>query len=174
MKPFDEQYTAWIDGTLTGRELAEFEAQLAQGLPNGLTKAQAEADRTAARQLGGLLRQHPSTAPAIKNPDFFSAQILRQIEAEQPRIARPTPSLLPFWRLIWGGLGSLGVAALLFAAFVAPTLHRVGPPPEYYAQILNSRTGDPTISAVSIHSKKEQVTVLWIDGLDYLPAKAKN
>ena len=49
MKPFEEQYTAWIDGRLTGSELAAFEAELERGLPNGLTKAQAEADLAAAR-----------------------------------------------------------------------------------------------------------------------------
>ena len=179
MKTFEELYTAWIDGRLAGRELADFETQLEKGLPNGVTKAQAEADRSAARQLGALLRSHSAaaTAPTLKNAEFFNHQLLRQIEAETPQSVPPAavPIPWPFRRLIWGGLSSLGIAALLFVTLVLPTLNRPGPPPEYYAQILNASTGDPTISAVAVHSKKENVTVLWIDGLDYVPAqKAKN
>ena len=30
MKPFEEQFTAWVDDKLTGAELAEFEKQLAE------------------------------------------------------------------------------------------------------------------------------------------------
>ena len=30
MKPFEEQFTAWTDGKLTGEELAAFERELAQ------------------------------------------------------------------------------------------------------------------------------------------------
>jgi len=179
MKPFEEQYTAWIDGRLTGRELADFEAQLEEGFANGLTKAQAEADRAAAGNVGALLRGHfaQAPAPALKNAEFFNHQILRQIEAETQQSTPPASAPLPwpFWRMIWGGLSSLGVAALLFVTLVMPTLHRPGPPPEYYAQILNASTEDSAISAVAIHSKQENVTVLWIDGLDYVPAtKAKN
>jgi len=178
MKPFDEeQYTAWIDGRLTGRELADFEAQLEVGFANGLTKAQAEADRAAARNVGALLRDHfaEAPAPALKNTEFFNHQILRQIEAEAPQSAPPVPFPWLFRWMIWGGLSSLGIAALLFATLVLPTLHHPGPPPEYYAQILNASTEDAAISAVAIHSKQENVTVLWIDGLDYVPVtKAKN
>jgi len=175
MKLFEEQYTAWIDGRLTGEELAAFEAQLERGLPNGVTKAQAEADRAAVRQLGVLLRGHYAEVPApvLKNADFFNQQVLRQIEAETPPTAPPAATVIPwpFRRLVWGGLGSLGMAALLFVTLVLPQLH----PGQYYAQILQTQTGDPSISAVAVHSEKENVTVLWIDGLDYVPAKkAKN
>ena len=179
MKPFEEQYTAWIDGRLTGSELAAFEAELERGLPNGLTKAQAEADLAAAQQLGRLLREHyvEAPAPALKNSEFFNQQILRQIEAETP--ANPSPDSVvipwPIRRMVWAGLGSIGIAALLFLTLVLPGLQQSGPPPEYYAKILKSQTEDPTISAVAVHSKKENVTILWIDGLDYQPArKTKN
>lgn len=161
----EERLTAWIDGELTGREQAGFEASLDQG---GLTRAQAEAERAAARQLGALLRQH-APAPGFQNGEAFNHQILRRIEAETPAPA------WPWQRLLWSGTGGLAVAALLFFAFVAPALHRLGPPPEYYAQILNATTSDPSISAGAVHSNEENVTVLWIDGLDYVPAqKVKN
>ena len=172
MKTFEELYTAWIDDRLTGRELADFEAQLES---YGISKAEAEADRAAALNLGALLRSQ-AEAPVLKNAEFFNQQLLRAIEAEAapqstPPAAAPFP--WPFWRLVWGGVSSLGIAALLFAMLVLPALQRPGPPPEYYAQILNASTEDPAFSAVAVHHKQENVTVLWIDGFDYLPAKAK-
>ena len=35
MKPFEEQFTGWVDGKLTGAELAEFEKQLAEHPESG-------------------------------------------------------------------------------------------------------------------------------------------
>ena len=43
---------------------------------------------------------------------------------------------------------------------------------EYMAQFYNARTADPAVSATAFHSKKDNVTVLWLDGLDYLPETA--
>jgi len=172
--PLEARYTAWIDGALPESEHAAF---LAECQRHGISLEQIEADRRQTRQLGDLLRRHaPSTAAIpIPHADFFNAQLLRRIEAETPK-PRKAPGLLwPLRRLVWGGMTSLGVAALLFAGLVFPTLHRPGPPPEYYAQILNAQTADSTISAVAMYPKNENVTVLWIDGLDYVPAeKAKN
>lgn len=74
MKTFEEKFTAWVDGELKGRELAEFEAELPQALDSRLEK-------TAARQVGELLRKH-GNAPALDNPDFFNLEIMRRIEAE--------------------------------------------------------------------------------------------
>ncbi|MEI8234405.1 MAG: hypothetical protein WCH57_06925 [Verrucomicrobiota bacterium] len=169
---FEAQTAAWIDGALPERERVAFEAECQR---RGIAPAQAEADRLQARQLGGLLRRHAAAMDhPLPHPDFFNAQLLRQIQAETPS-PQKAPLLWPLRRLVWGGLASLGAAALLFAGFVLPSLHQPGPPPEYYAQILNAQTADPTISAVAMHPKNENITVLWIDGLDYVPAeKAKN
>jgi len=169
---FEAQSAAWIDGSLPERERAAFEAECQR---RGISPEQAEADRQQARQLGGLLRRHAADAnPPLPHPDFFNAQLLRQIQAETQRPEK-APSLWPLRRLVWGGLASLGAAALLFAGLILPSLHQPGPPPEYYAQILNAQTADSTISAVAMHSEEENVTVLWIDGLNYVPAeKAKN
>jgi hypothetical protein len=40
----------------------------------------------------------------------------------------------------------------------------------YFATVVDSRTFDPTISANTVYDPQDNVTVLWIDGLDYLPA----
>ena len=51
MKTFEEKWTAWIDGELTGDELAEFEASLPD-------KAAAEAEKRDAQKLGTFLKEH--------------------------------------------------------------------------------------------------------------------
>lgn len=121
------------------------------------------------RQLGELLRRYSTPAPGR---DFvgLNAAVLRRIQAET---AAPVPPALPLRRLVWSGLGGLAAAAL-FLAFVQPALRQPGPPPEYYAEILKSTTSDPAISAVAVHSEQDNVTVLWIDGLDYVPAQNAN
>src|SRR6266496_3783112 len=50
MKTFEEKWTAWLDGQLSDRESAEFEASL----PN---KAAAEAEKAEAKKLGLLLKR---------------------------------------------------------------------------------------------------------------------
>ncbi len=50
MKTFEENWTAWIDGELTGTELVEFEASLPD-------RAAAEAAKAGTHQLGGFLKE---------------------------------------------------------------------------------------------------------------------
>jgi len=167
MKPFEEKYTLWLDGKLTGSELEQFEAELGQRNLN------AEQERAEAAKIGGLLRAHLKV-PALTNADFFNHQILQQIEAERPK-AVPVPQKSHFdWslsRLFWAGATCLLITFGLYITFVAPA-PRSSPQIDYYAQILNTQTDDPDISAVAFHSKKDNVTVLWLDGLDYVPREA--
>jgi hypothetical protein len=171
----DERFTAWLDGRLTERERVEFEAGL-----DATARERAEAERSEALKLGDLLRRH-AMGP-VRGCEGLNAEVLRRIEAE---MAAEVPAEIsaeavpmaatgdsrPLGRLVWGGLGGLAAAAVLFFAFVQPVLHQPGPPPEYYAQILKASTTDPAISAVAVHSEDDQATVIWIDGLDYVPAQ---
>jgi len=50
MKTFEEKWTAWLDGQLSGRELSEFEASLPD-------KAAADAEKADAKKLGELLKR---------------------------------------------------------------------------------------------------------------------
>ena len=171
MKPFESQYTEWVDGKLTGTELAEFEAQLAR---RGTAQQDAEHDRDDAQRLGNLLRQHlsPSTAPALTHPDFFNHQILQQIEAERrPRRVPAQPE--PLWRLAWAGITCTGIAAAALLLLVIPGKRSAAPQADYYAQFLNAQAGQPGISAVTFHSQKADVAVLWLDGLEYLPKEPR-
>ena len=74
MKTFEEKWTAWLDGELRGKELAEFEASLPD-------RAAAEAEKLEAQKLGSLLKQH-LPARAMGNEEFFNHQLRGRIEAD--------------------------------------------------------------------------------------------
>lgn len=171
MKTFEEKYTAWVDGKLAGAELAGFEREL-QGVSD------AQADKLAAHRLGDLLRAHARDAVPLRNADFFNHQLLGRIAAGASREsggAKPRHAL-DFWtlpRMAWSGAACLAVAAVLYFAAVPRTGRQVAQNQEYVAKILNSQTDDPAITATAYHDKEQNVTVLWLDGLDYLPAQHK-
>ena len=169
MKTFEEKWTAWIDGQLTGKELAEFEASLPD-------PSAARLEKQEARQLRGLLRQELSS-PAMTNEEFFSHQLREEI-ARDMRAAEPQPVPAParesWWsigRVVWTGAASLALLAL--SAFFLMRDDNVGGQSAYLTQIINARITDPAASpdaTISIfESKDEKATVLWVDGLQQLP-----
>ena len=169
MKTFEEKWTAWLDGQLSGHELSEFEASLPD-------KAAAEAEKTEAKKLGELLKRELSAHP-LKNEEFFNHQLRERIvqeSGEQNRErARPTPTS-HWWtipRMLWAGTASLAV----FLICTVLVMHQERPAEEsqYLTQILNARV-DPVVSpnaTVSIFEvKQDHATVLWTEGLQSLPA----
>jgi anti-sigma factor RsiW len=165
MKTFEQKWTAWVDGELTGKELAQFEA----ALPD---KAAAEAEKRDAQKLGALLKQELA-ADVLSNEEFFSHQLRERIEREsavpERRFARST-----WWtvrRLAWSGAVSLAIF-IVCALFVLRD-RNPGEQSQYLTQILNARV-DPAVSpnaTITIFdSKDDRVTVLWVEGLQSLPA----
>ncbi len=178
MKPFEERYTAWIDGQLTGAERAEFE----RTLPD---RAAAEADRAQARRCGEFLRRL-AEAPALANADFFSHQLMERLAAEE-RAGRPAAAIPSRPRFFtWPGLiwASAFCALALLGGYYAgqnDRFHRVPitsagiaetAPAHYEASIINPKSDDPAVST-SVYSDADGMKVLWLDGLDYLPASYK-
>jgi hypothetical protein len=166
MKTFEEKWTAWVDGQLSGRELSEFEASLPDQAASGAEKA-------GALKLGELLKRELS-ARILTNEEFFSHQLhekiarLREASGRQAREARSTWWTIP--RLLWTGALSLAV----FLVFTVLVMREKNPAEEsqYLTQILNARV-DPVVSpnaTVSIFEvKQDRVTVLWTEGLQSLP-----
>jgi len=170
MKTFEEKWTAWVDGELRGRELAEFEASLPD-------KTAAEAERTAVKKLGVLLRRELG-APALSNEEFFSHQLRERIARENAgqtrRFGAETArgfDWLPVRRLLWAGSVSIAIF-LALAVFIMRDKNPSGQS-QYLTQILNARV-DPVVSpnaTISMFQTKDQrVTVLWTEGLQSLPA----
>ncbi|MCE9612176.1 MAG: hypothetical protein K8R23_18415 [Chthoniobacter sp.] len=163
MKTFEERLTAWIDGQLTGPDLAAFEKELA-------THPEAAAERAEARKLGDLLRAQP--VPKVGNEDFFNHQLMQRIAAETPRGVEPEKRRVSFWSL--PRLVLAGAACLLVALGLFHTLIPAGLPPrektDYYAEVVELWPGDPSISACTVYDPADNVTVVWLEGLDYIPA----
>ena len=164
MKTFEEKWTAWVDGQLSGRELSEFEPSLPD-------KAAAEAEKAGALKLGELLKRELSVRP-LTNEEFFSHQLrenIARLREAGAREGRSTWWTIP--RLLWTGAASLAV----FLVFTVVVMHEKNPAEEsqYLTQILNARV-DPVVSpnaSVSIFEvKQDRVTVLWTEGLQSLPA----
>jgi hypothetical protein len=169
MKTFEEKWTAWLDGELTGKELAEFEASLPD-------KAAAELEKQDALKLGAFLKEQ-LTAPAMSNAEFFSHQLREQIASESAPTVRPVESSVrePWWsisRLLWTGATSLAIFAV--CTFFVMREEPSGGQSTYLTQIINARV-DPTVSpnaTISMfESKEDKATVLWIDGLQSLPSE---
>jgi anti-sigma factor RsiW len=167
MKTFEEKWTAWLDGRLSDRELAEFEASLPD-------KAAAEAEKAEAKKLGALLKRELG-AQALLNEEFFNYQIGARIAREsagEPR--KRGVAVSTSWtirRLLWTGTASLAVF-LVMAIFVMRDKNPAEQS-QYLTQILNARV-DPVVSpnaTISMfETKEDRVTVLWTEGLQSLPA----
>jgi hypothetical protein len=166
MKTFEEKWTAWLDGQLSGRELSKFEA----ALPD---KAAAEAEKAEARKLGALLKRELGVSP-LTNEEFFSYQLRETIRESSVPSAEREARGSTWWtvpRLLWTGTASLA-GFLIFTIFVVRDKNPAEES-QYLTQILNARV-DPVVSpnaTVSMFEvKQDRVTVLWTEGLQSLPA----
>jgi len=162
MKPFEEQFTAWVDGKMTDAELTEFEQVLAE-------HPAAVEEKEAALQLGKLLREYP-TAPRLSNPDFFNHQLMERIAVEKPRV--PEAKRAFFWSipgLAWAGAFCLIVSLVLFKTTI-PVGNSPVKSSDYFAQVVEAWPTNPNVTASTVYNPEENVTVLWLDGLDYIPA----
>jgi len=166
MKTFEEKWTAWVDGKLTGEELAEFKASLPD-----INAAELEKEET--RKLGNLLRQELGLQP-MTNTEFFHHQLRGQIEKDVP-VRHTTEERVPWWsigRLAWAGAASLAIFAV--CTFFVMREDNVGGQSGYLTQVINARV-DPDVSpdaTISMfETKEDKVTVLWVDGLQSLPSE---
>ena len=167
MKTFEEKWTAWIDGELSGAELAQFEASLPD-------KAAAEAEKRDAQKLKTFLKEHLPCA-AMGNEEFFNHQLRERIARDEPATSGREHAGWAWWpvrRLVWAGATALAIFSIC-AFFVmrekAPTDQS-----QYLTQILNARV-DPAVSpnaTISMfETKDDKVTVLWVEGLQSLPSE---
>jgi anti-sigma factor RsiW len=167
MKTFEEKWTAWLDGQLSDRELAKFEASLPD-------RAAAEAEKAEAKKLSALLKRELGAQP-LRNEEFFNHQLRERIAQEGAAESRKGGVEVSTWwtirRLLWTGTASLAVF-LVMAIFVMRDKNPAEQS-QYLTQILNARV-DPVVSpnaTISMfETKEDRVTVLWTEGLQSLPA----
>ncbi len=167
MKTFEEKFTAWIDGELTGKELVEFEASLPD-------RAAAELEKQQAHKLGALLKEQ-LTAPSMTNEEFFHHQLHEQIERDEAQELQPVGSRVreTWWtigRLLWTGAASLAV--FIVCTFFIMREDKVGGQSPLLTQVLGARVDNNPNADISIFETKEyKVTVLWVNGLESLPSE---
>jgi hypothetical protein len=166
MKTFEEKWTAWIDGELTGPELAQFEASLPD-------RAAAEAEKRAVHKLGTLLKTELK-AENMANAEFFSHQLRERITREDAIPSRPRNGLSSWWtipRLLWSGAAAMALF-FIFAVVATRDQHRGGQS-DLTSQILQARVdpmANPNATITVFQAKEDRVTVLWTEGLQSLPA----
>ena len=170
MKTFEEQWTAWIDGELKGKELADFELNLAD-------LDAAEAERKQLLQLGSLLKEHLVAQP-MQNADFFSHQLRQRLAAEEgtepAELEEPaqSPAWWSFGRLAWAGATSLAILAMCTFFLVRP--QPPGDQSRYLTDVLNARVDKavhPDATVTIFQAKDDKAVVLWLDGLESLPSE---
>lgn len=165
--------TAWIDGALADCELADFEREIAGD-------ASHETERAEAQKLGAFLRAYGAVGAAspLTSGDFFNHQIMERISRESRgsanRELRPTHAQSG-WRWPLAKLSLVGAFALCVAFTLFHFWIPVGPvtmptASQYMAQVTEAQPGTAGIYVTSIHSKANDLTVLWLDGADYIPA----
>src|SRR5690348_3904759 len=169
MKGFEEKWTAWVDGQLSGSELEEFEASLPD-------KLAAEAEKEDAGKLRNLLRRELG-AQTLTNAEFFSHQLRSRIAQESKKTSEASPGrreTSTWWtipRLLW--TGTLSLVVFLLCTMVVMREKQPAEESQYLTQVLNARV-DPVVSpnaSVSMFEvKQDRVTVLWTEGLQSLPA----
>lgn len=165
MKTFEEKWTAWVDGQLTEKELADFEASLPD-------KAAAQAEKRDAQKLGTLLKQELG-ARDLANAEFFSHQLRDRIARESAQDRGATRST--WWTVPRLTLVGATALALFFvsAFFVIWGGKQHQEQSEYLTQILNMRV-DPAASpnaTISVfEAQQDRVTIIWTEGLQSLPA----
>jgi anti-sigma factor RsiW len=164
MKTFEEKWTAWLDGQLSGKELTDFEASLPD-------LAAAEAEKRDALRLGAFLKEQLATQP-LSNEEFFSHQVREQIARDTPDRSRSRSTWWTVPRLVW--CGATALALFVLTTVVLMNQHPAGEQSEYLTQILNSRVdpgANPNATISIFESKNDnKVTVLWTEGLQTLPA----
>src|SRR4051812_47932972 len=169
MKTFEEKWTAWIDGELTGAELAQFEASLPD-------KAAAEAEKRDAQKLGTFLKEH-LPCRAMGNEEFFHHQLRERMAAEEDGTSAPAPTAggrvsWPIGRLVWVGATALAIFSV--CTFFVMREKPVTEQSQYLSEILTARVDpafSPNATISMFKSNEDRVTVLWVEGLQSLPSE---
>lgn len=116
-----------------------------------------------------LLREH-LVVPPPDHPDFINSQVLAAIRREEAQSDHAPAS--PAWslgRLLWPGFAAL-TAAILLAVFLLPRDFAGRGSDGFISKVIEAQAMDPKTSVTSFQVPDEGGVVLWIEGVDYIPA----
>jgi hypothetical protein len=113
-----------------------------------------------------LLREH-LTVPPLTNPDFINSRVLEAIEREER--PRPAASGWSLRWLFWSGATALLMAGLLTAVLM-PREFGLRSHDEFISQVISARAEMPQLSVTGFQVPDGRGVVLWMEGVDYIPA----
>lgn len=113
-----------------------------------------------------LLREH-LTAPRLEHPDFVNNCVLEEIERQKKR---PRPAMVSLHRLAWSGVGALLLAGTL-TIIVLPQQPGRRSDAEFMSQVVTARAELPQLSVSEFRAPDKRGVVIWIEGVDYIPAE---
>ena len=93
--------------------------------------------------------------------------------AALPMLATPTAGARSWWGIPWfayAAAACLLIAAVLFKGMIPVGGGTMADQSAYFATVVDARTFENNVSASTVYNSRDNVTVLWLDGLDYLPA----
>jgi len=157
MKRFESLYNEWIDGTLDpGRE-----KQLRAHFPDATNADRERADYEKIREVF----REDAAAREIPHPDFINAKVIEEIDRDRERERPPKRT----GRLVLAG-GLLTGLALLLAALLLPQVLEPYPKEQMVTELIESRTGSANVYASSFRTPDGQGMVIWLEGVEYIPA----
>lgn len=161
MKSFEEQFAAWVDGSLSPEASAEFEGQLPD-------PGAARQERENWLKLRHLMREQIGPAK-LNHPDFLASQVMSKIASDEAALRQPEHRAPSLGRFAWLGAG-VCAAGILLAVLLNPANRGMPTDSEFISQVISSRVADPKISAYAFHSEGRRATVLWIEDAGYIRA----
>lgn len=118
-----------------------------------------------------LLREH-LVVPPPDHPDFINSQVLAMIRHEEATAGGTSTSAPPLWslgRLLWPSLATLA-AAIALSFFLLPRDFAGRGTDDFISQVIAVQTANPQTSVTSFRVPDDAGVVLWIEGVDYIPA----
>lgn len=116
-----------------------------------------------------LLREH-LVVPPPDHPDFINSQVLAAIRREKAwSLSAPASPTWSLGRLLWPGFATLA-AAILLSVFLLPRDFAGRGSEAFISEVIAAQAMDPKTSVTSFQVPDEGGVVLWIEGVDYIPA----
>lgn len=161
-EPSEELITRWIDGDLSGNELANFEQSIAS------EREIYDAMRAEAQDVALLLKANFASSQEPPYPDFFNSQIQKHIRDNMGAEAA-VESKTSLKSQIWSWFSS--PFTLAAAAAVALLIVAIRPASSGEGSTLVSSlySPNPDVAASSYYSKDADATVIVLDGLESIP-----
>ncbi|MBP7951146.1 MAG: hypothetical protein KA004_15960 [Verrucomicrobiales bacterium] len=156
--PPEELLTRWIDGNLSPGEQANLQRELAR-------QPDWPGEKAAAEEIGHLLRRELSAQQEPESPEFFTAQIMRQIHQEGvqvPTHSAKRNSVFHWLKSAW--MVPLATAAAMVVVGVI-TLRQVSPRESFAMPY----TPDPSVTATLRIDDSAGATVINLEGLESIP-----